>query len=119
TRPAIWIYADGAQPRRADRPRGLGRQNRCRRRRASADGGHLVSVFARLAPRLQQAIVARLGWSSLRPVQELAGEALLSGKNAVILAPTAGGKTEAATFPTISQLVDRQAAGVGAIYIAP
>ena len=41
----------------------------------------MVSVFARLAPRLQQSIVARLGWSSLRPVQELAGDALLSGRD--------------------------------------
>lgn len=78
-----------------------------------------MSVFARLAPRLQQAIVARLGWSSLRPVQELAGDALLNGKNAVILAPTAGGKTEASMFPTLSNLVDRQPLGVGAIYVAP
>ena len=79
----------------------------------------MVSVFARLAPRLQQAIVARLGWSSLRPVQELAGDALLNGRNAVILAPTAGGKTEASMFPTLSNLVDRQPVGVGAIYVAP
>jgi ATP-dependent Lhr-like helicase len=35
-----------------------------------------VSVFSRFAPRLQQAIVSRLGWRSLRPVQEFAGEAL-------------------------------------------
>ena len=79
----------------------------------------MVSVFAKLAPRLQQAIVARLGWSSLRPVQEQAGEALLSGKNAVILAPTAGGKTEASMFPTLSNLVEHQPVGVGAIYVAP
>ena len=78
-----------------------------------------MSVFAKLAPRLQEAIVARLGWSSLRPVQELSGEALLAGKNAVILAPTAGGKTEASMFPTLSNLVEDQPAGVGAIYIAP
>lgn len=79
----------------------------------------MVSVFAKLHPRLQQAIVARLGWSSLRPVQELAGEAILSGKNAVVLAPTAGGKTEASLFPTISGLIDSQPRGVGAIYVAP
>lgn len=79
----------------------------------------MVSVFAEFAPRLQQAIVARLGWSSLRPVQELSGEALLSGKNAVILAPTAGGKTEASIFPTISSLVENEPTGVGAIYVAP
>jgi ATP-dependent Lhr-like helicase len=78
-----------------------------------------VSAFARLAPRLQQAIVARLGWSSLRPVQEEAGQALLDGKNAVILAPTAGGKTEAALFPTLSRLVEDPSEAVGALYVAP
>ena len=78
-----------------------------------------MSVFAQFAPRLQEAIVARLGWSSLRPVQELAGEALLAGKNAVVLAPTAGGKTEASMFPTLSNLVSNQPNGVGALYIAP
>ncbi len=78
-----------------------------------------MSVFARLSPRLQQAIVARLGWSSLRPVQDLAGAALLDGSNAVVLAPTAGGKTEASMFPTLSQLVDDPPDGVGALYVAP
>lgn len=79
----------------------------------------MVSVFARFAPRLQEAIVSRLGWSSLRPVQEQAGEALLDGDNAVILAPTAGGKTEASVFPMLSQMVERGPTGVGALYIAP
>jgi ATP-dependent helicase Lhr and Lhr-like helicase len=78
-----------------------------------------VSVFARFAPRLQEAIVARLGWSSLRPVQEAAGEALLAGENAVILAPTAGGKTEASLFPVLSGMVEEPPTAVGALYIAP
>lgn len=78
-----------------------------------------MGVFFRFAPRLQEAIVARLGWSSLRPVQELAGEAILAGQNAIILAPTAGGKTEASIFPALSMLVDSPADGVGALYIAP
>ncbi len=78
-----------------------------------------MSVFARFAPRLQEQIVARLGWTSLRPVQELAGEALLAGHNAVVLAPTAGGKTEASMFPAISSLVTDEPRGVGLIYIAP
>ncbi|PRQ05139.1 DEAD/DEAH box helicase [Enhygromyxa salina] len=76
-------------------------------------------MFGRFAPRLQQAIVARLGWTSLRPVQELAGEVLLDGHNAVILAPTAGGKTEASMFPVLSMLVSDQPEGIGALYIAP
>ena len=78
-----------------------------------------MSVFTRFAPRLQEAIAARLGWSSLRPVQEQAGEALLDGKNAIILAPTAGGKTEAAIFPTLSQLTLHPTRAVGALYVAP
>ena len=78
-----------------------------------------MSVFQRLEPRLQDAIVGRLGWSSLRPVQEEAGEALLAGKNAVVLAPTAGGKTEAALFPALSMMVASPPVGVGTLYIAP
>ena len=78
-----------------------------------------MSVFPRFAPRLQEAIVARLGWSSLRPVQDQAGAALLDGDNAVVLAPTAGGKTEAAMFPVLSAMVSDPPTGVGALYIAP
>ncbi len=78
-----------------------------------------MSVFARFAPRLQEAIVARLGWTSLRPVQEQAGEAMLAGQNAVILAPTAGGKTEASMFPTLSSLVEDPPEGLAALYVAP
>lgn len=79
----------------------------------------MVTAFSRFPPRLQEAIVSRLGWSSLRPVQELAGAALLNGDNAVILAPTAGGKTEASIFPTLAMLLDQPADTVGALYIAP
>ena len=79
----------------------------------------MSSVFERFAPRLREAIVSRLGWTSLRPVQELAGHALLDGENAVILAPTAGGKTEAAIFPLLSQLIEAEPEGVGLLYLAP
>jgi ATP-dependent Lhr-like helicase len=78
-----------------------------------------VTAFARFPPRLQEAIVSRLGWTSLRPIQELAGEAILDGKNAVVLAPTAGGKTEASMFPALANLVAHEPDGVGVIYIAP
>jgi len=79
----------------------------------------MTSAFARFPPRLQEAIASRLGWSSLRPVQELASHALLDGKNAVILAPTAGGKTEASIFPLLATLMQQEPQGVGLIYIAP
>ncbi len=78
-----------------------------------------MSAFSRFPPRLQEAIVSRLGWTSLRAVQEEAGEALLDGDNAVVLAPTAGGKTEASIFPTLAMLLDQPADTVGALYIAP
>lgn len=77
------------------------------------------SAFSRFNPRLQTAIVHRLGWQSLRPVQDQAGQAILDGNNAVVLAPTAGGKTEASIFPSLSMLLDRPTAGVGILYIAP
>ncbi|MFN3200724.1 MAG: DEAD/DEAH box helicase [Bradymonadia bacterium] len=78
-----------------------------------------MSAFHRLDPKLQHAIVNQLGWSSLRPVQEQACDALLDGKNAVVLAPTAGGKTEASMFPTLSQLISDPPRGLAALYIAP
>lgn len=79
----------------------------------------MTSAFARFPPRLQAAIVSNLGWSSLRPVQELAGHTLLDGNNAIVLAPTAGGKTEASIFPLLATLMEREPEGVGLIYIAP
>jgi ATP-dependent helicase Lhr and Lhr-like helicase len=77
------------------------------------------SVFSRFPDRLQAAITSRLGWTSLHPVQELAGQAILDGYNAIILAPTAGGKTEASMFPLLAQMVDQEPTGVGILYIAP
>ena len=79
----------------------------------------MTSAFARFPTRLQQAIVSRLGWSSLRPVQELSSHALLDGKNAIILAPTAGGKTEASIFPVLANLIAREPKTIGVIYVAP
>ena len=77
------------------------------------------SAFTRFPARLQEAIVSRLGWTALRPVQELASHVLLDDKNAVILAPTAGGKTEAAFFPMLARLMEWEPEGVGLLYIAP
>ncbi len=78
-----------------------------------------MSTFSRYPPRLQEAIVSRLGWTHLRPVQEMASEALLDGKNALILAPTAGGKTEAAIFPLLARMMAEPVQGLRMLYIAP
>ncbi len=73
----------------------------------------------RLHPHLRHAIVHDLGWRSLRPVQELTIEAVLDGCNAVVLAPTAGGKTEASIFPVLSSILSERPAPVAALYICP
>ena len=78
-----------------------------------------MSVLSRFPERLREGIAQRLGWSSLRPIQELAAEEILDGRNVVVLAPTAGGKTEAALFPVLAGLLEKEPEGVGAIYVAP
>lgn len=78
-----------------------------------------MGVFARFDPLLQEKIVHRIGWNSLRPVQDLAGEAILDGNNCIILAPTAGGKTEAAMFPVLSGCLTNQELGMRVLYICP
>ena len=78
-----------------------------------------MQAFHRLHPRLRHGIVHDLGWPSLRPVQELSIDAILDGDNAVVLAPTAGGKTEASVFPVLSRILTEDAAPVSALYICP
>jgi len=77
------------------------------------------SAFFRLSQRLQHGISHVLGWSSLRPVQEQTIEAILSGHNCVVLAPTAGGKTEAAFFPILDIVYRERLNPVCALYISP
>lgn len=78
-----------------------------------------MSGLARLHPHLQHAIVHDLGWRSLRPVQTLTLEAVLDGCNCVVLAPTAGGKTEAAMFPLLSRILAETLAPVSVLYVCP
>ena len=78
-----------------------------------------MTAFDRLHPALQHHIVNSLGWRELRPVQNLAIDAFLDGANLVILAPTAGGKTEAAFFPVISQMLTEAWTGLTVLYVSP
>ncbi len=76
------------------------------------------SAFFQLSPRLQRGIAHTLGWSSLRPVQERTIQAVLAGHNCVVLAPTAGGKTEAAFFPILNVVYrERLAPGRGLVWL--
>ena len=78
-----------------------------------------MNAFDRLHPALQHHIVNSLGWGELREVQSLSIHAFLSGANLVILAPTAGGKTESAFFPVISQMLTESWHGLSVLYVSP
>jgi len=78
-----------------------------------------VSAFDRLHPALQHHVVNSLGWRDLRPVQNLTIDAYLNGANLVILAPTAGGKTEAAFFPILSAMLTDSWTGFTVLYVSP
>ncbi|MCG5052493.1 MAG: DEAD/DEAH box helicase [Myxococcales bacterium] len=77
------------------------------------------SAFERLSPAVQYQIVNGLRFSELRPVQLNAIGPIVDGENCVVLAPTAGGKTEAAFFPLISQMDSLGWEPVSVIYVAP
>ena len=64
-----------------------------------------MSAFEHLNPAIQHHIVNSLGWRALRALQDEAVIPILHGESALLIAPTAGGKTEAAIFPLLSNLL--------------
>lgn len=78
-----------------------------------------MSSFERLHPAIQHHIVNSLGWPALRPLQEATIDPILRGEHAILLAPTAGGKTEAATFPVFSRMLEENWQGLSVLYICP
>jgi ATP-dependent Lhr-like helicase len=78
-----------------------------------------MNGFERLSGALQYQIVNTLGFRELRPVQQQAIDALVDGKNVVVLAPTAGGKTEAAFFPLLSAMDTEDWRPVSVLYLSP
>lgn len=78
-----------------------------------------VSGFDRLHPALRHHIVNSLGWHELRPFQEAVIPEILAGKHMIVLAPTAGGKTEAAFFPIASRMLSEQWDGLSVLYLCP
>lgn len=78
-----------------------------------------MSGFDRLHPAIQHHIVNSLGWPGLRPLQEATIEPVLNGEHAILLAPTAGGKTEAASFPIFSRMLSENWQGLSVLYICP
>ena len=78
-----------------------------------------MSPFDALHPSLRYHIVNTLGWTSLRPTQLEAVVPVLAGEDVLLLAPTAGGKTEAALFPVLSRMLNEGWRGLSVLYICP
>ena len=79
----------------------------------------MASVFQTLHESLQSVLLQRLGWSELREVQEETCRAVGAGSDVLVLAPTAGGKTEAALIPVTDALLKSGSPGIACLYISP
>ncbi|MGH8439894.1 MAG: DEAD/DEAH box helicase [Pseudomonas sp.] len=78
-----------------------------------------VEAFERLHGALQYHIVNSMGWTGLRSTQVDAVAPILEGKHCLILAPTAGGKTEAAAIPVLSRMATEEWPGPSVLYVCP
>jgi len=78
-----------------------------------------VSGFDLLHPAVQHHVVNSLGWRSLRPLQDAAVAAITGREDALLLAPTAGGKTEAAVLPLMSRMASEEWRGLSTVYLCP
>ncbi|EID53726.1 DEAD/DEAH box helicase [Saccharomonospora xinjiangensis] len=79
----------------------------------------MSSALDRLHPAVVHHLVNTLGWRSLRPLQQQAVAPVLEGHDALLLAPTAGGKTEAACFPVLSAMEQHGWTGLSVLYVCP
>ncbi|GLZ16342.1 ATP-dependent helicase [Actinomadura sp. NBRC 104425] len=73
----------------------------------------------RLHPVVLHHIVNTLQWPGLRPLQHQAVAPILDGHDALLLAPTAGGKTEAAVFSVLTAMAEQEWTGVSVLYLCP
>jgi ATP-dependent helicase Lhr and Lhr-like helicase len=79
----------------------------------------LSSALDRLHPVLVHHMVNTLGWQSLRALQDEAADPVLDGTDALLLAPTAADKTEAAIFPLLTAMDTQKWSGISVIYVCP
>jgi ATP-dependent Lhr-like helicase len=78
-----------------------------------------VISFEQLHPARRYHIVNTMGWSDLRPTQRDAIAPIHAGEDVLLLAPTAGGKTEAAVLPLLSRAASQSWTGLSALYLCP
>jgi ATP-dependent Lhr-like helicase len=77
------------------------------------------SVFSTLHESLQLVLSQRLDWTELREVQERTYAAVAKGGDVLVIAPTAGGKSEAALIPVMDDILKNGRMGVTCLYISP
>jgi ATP-dependent Lhr-like helicase len=78
-----------------------------------------VTELAGLHPTLSHHLISTLGWTELRPLQQAAIAPVIAGQDTLLLAPTAGGKTEAAAFPVLSRMAADGWTGLSVLYLCP
>lgn len=77
------------------------------------------AILESLHPGLRRWIQESRWRHGLRPIQEAAIPVILGGHDCVIEAPTAGGKTEAVLFPTLTRAAQVSGTAVQVLYLAP
>lgn len=87
--------------------------------RALCGRHRIVSEFEQLHPCVQYHVINTLSWHTLRPTQLAAIAPIHAGAHCLILAPTAGGKTEAAVIPLLSKMLQESWPGTSVLYICP
>jgi len=80
---------------------------------------NVSSVFSTLHESLQLVLAQRLEWTELREVQERTYSAVATGSDVLVIAPTAGGKSEAALIPVMDDILKNGRMGVTCLYISP
>ncbi|MEU7691364.1 DEAD/DEAH box helicase [Microbispora sp. SCL1-1] len=79
----------------------------------------MTSPTLALHPTIAYHLTNTLGWARLRPLQQEALRPIGEGRDALLIAPTAGGKTEAATFPLLSVMEEQTWTGLSVLYVCP
>ncbi|MGQ0480084.1 MAG: DEAD/DEAH box helicase [Pseudonocardia sp.] len=79
----------------------------------------MTAGFDLLHPVVQHHVVNTLQWPALRPLQEDAVRPVTDGVDCLLLAPTAGGKTEAAVLPLLSRMAHDGWTGTSVLYVCP
>lgn len=85
----------------------------------NSSGGQTSAGFERLHEQIQRWVWDQ-GWTELRDIQERAiGPILDGGRDVIIAAATAGGKTEAAFLPICSRVIELPSGSIRALYVSP